>query len=58
MSADRFAEKLLAPPYNTFVMSGTAYDCPQHLRLGAGGVSHTELELGLERMAQLLAACS
>ncbi len=58
MTADRFAEQLLAPPYNTFVMSGTAYACPQHLRLGAGGVSHAELELGLARMAQLLAACS
>lgn len=58
MTADDFAEKLLAPPYNTFVMSGSAYGYPQHLRLGAGGVSLTELELGLSRTAQLLAACA
>ena len=55
MTAGAFAERLLSPPYNTFVMSGDAYACPQHLRLGAGGVSQEELELGLSRMAQLLA---
>lgn len=55
ISADDFSKQLLAPPYNTFVMSGGAYACPQHLRLGAGGVSLPELELGLARMAQLLA---
>ncbi len=55
VTAGAFAERLLAPPYNTFVMSGDAYACPQHVRLGAGGVSHEELELGLSRMAQLLA---
>lgn len=58
MTADTFAQKLLAPPYRTFVMSGSAYACPQHVRLGAGGVSLAELELGLARMAQLLAACA
>ncbi|MBF9264875.1 pyridoxal phosphate-dependent aminotransferase [Acidovorax cattleyae] len=55
MSADAFAATLLAPPYNTFVMSGSAYACPQHIRLGAGGVSFQELERGLEQMADLLA---
>ncbi|AGH86532.1 aminotransferase class I/II-fold pyridoxal phosphate-dependent enzyme [Ralstonia pseudosolanacearum] len=58
ITAESFAQKLLAPPFNTFVMSGTAYACPQHLRLGAGGVSLVELERGLERMAQLLSVCS
>ncbi|AYB59367.1 aminotransferase class I/II-fold pyridoxal phosphate-dependent enzyme [Ralstonia solanacearum] len=57
ITADSFAEQLLAPPYNTFVMSGAAYACPQHVRLGAGGVSPAELELGLARMGRLLAAC-
>ena len=56
ITAEAFAQRLLAPPYNTFVMSGDAYACPRHLRLGAGGVSHEELELGLSRMAQLLAS--
>ncbi|MGX1995303.1 pyridoxal phosphate-dependent aminotransferase [Xanthomonas axonopodis pv. cassiae] len=55
IGADDFSRQLLAPPYNTFVMSGGAYACPQHMRLGAGGVSLPELELGLARMAQLLA---
>ncbi|MFA1719272.1 pyridoxal phosphate-dependent aminotransferase [Xanthomonas campestris] len=54
-TADDFSRQLLAPPYNTFVMSGGAYACMQHLRLGAGGVSLPELELGLARMGQLLA---
>jgi aspartate/methionine/tyrosine aminotransferase len=54
ITAGAFAHKLLMPPYNTFVMSGDAYACPQHLRLGAGGVSDEELELGLSRMARLL----
>ncbi|MCC4595629.1 pyridoxal phosphate-dependent aminotransferase [Xanthomonas campestris pv. phormiicola] len=55
IGADAFCRRLLAPPYNTFVMSGDAYACPQHLRLGAGGVSLPELELGLARLADLLA---
>ncbi|WP_045727502.1 aminotransferase class I/II-fold pyridoxal phosphate-dependent enzyme [Xanthomonas sp. GPE 39] len=46
VGAEEFCRRLLAPPYNTFVMSGDAYACPQHLRLGAGGA----------RLAQLLAA--
>ncbi|WP_244952510.1 aminotransferase class I/II-fold pyridoxal phosphate-dependent enzyme [Xanthomonas maliensis] len=58
IGADAFSRTLLAPPYNTFVMSGDAYACPQHIRLGAGGVSLPELELGLARMARLLAAVS
>jgi aspartate/methionine/tyrosine aminotransferase len=58
MTAEAFARMLLAPPYKTFVMSGAAYACPRHLRLGAGGVSPAELELGLARLAQLLAACA
>lgn len=58
VTAEDFAQKLLAPPYNTFVMSGAAYACPQHVRLGAGGVSLAELENGLEMMAQLLSIYS
>ncbi|WP_349657286.1 pyridoxal phosphate-dependent aminotransferase [Xanthomonas sp. 10-10] len=58
IDADAFSSRLLAPPYKTFVMSGGAYAYPQHLRLGAGGVSPEELELGLARMAQLLAEWS
>lgn len=53
-SAD-FAKRLLAPPYNTFLIPGHAYDQPQHIRLGVGGGPGVRLEAGLSRVAQLLA---
>ena len=34
---DAFAERLLAPPYRTFLLPGSSYDCPDHIRLGVGG---------------------
>ncbi len=49
-----FAKRLLQPPYRTFVMPGTAYDYPQHLRLGMGGGATAGLETGLSRIAQFL----
>lgn len=54
IDADEFAARLLAPPYRTFVMSGSAYGYPQHLRLGGGGGDPTALERGLERLQGLL----
>jgi len=54
ISADQFAAQLLAPPYRTFVMSGTAYGYPQHLRLGVGGGKAAAFAKGLERLEQLL----
>jgi aspartate/methionine/tyrosine aminotransferase len=54
ISADAFAERLLGPPWRTFIMSGSAYGFPQHLRLGAGGGDPAALTRGLERMQQLL----
>jgi aspartate/methionine/tyrosine aminotransferase len=54
VSADEFAAQLLAPPYRTFVMSGSAYGYPQHLRLGVGGGDSTALAGGLERLQSLL----
>ena len=50
-----FAKRLLAPPYNTFLIPGLAYDQPQHIRLGVGGGAAVRLEAGLARVAQLLA---
>lgn len=54
--ADELARRLLAPPYRTFVIPGSAYGRPQHLRLGVGGGPEAGLELGLERLAALLDA--
>lgn len=54
IDADNFARALLAPPYRTFLLPGSAYDMPGHLRLGVGGGPETQLDLGLERLAALL----
>lgn len=54
INADEFAAQLLAHPYRTFVMPGSAYGYPHHLRLGAGGGDSAALELGLERLQRLL----
>jgi aspartate/methionine/tyrosine aminotransferase len=53
LSAEAFSARLLAAPYRTFVMPGSAYDHPQHLRLGGGG-STADLEQGLARLQQFL----
>lgn len=55
MQADEFSARLLADPYDTFVMPGSAYDHPQHLRLGGGGTT-ARLEDGLQRLGQFLDA--
>lgn len=54
LSADAFAARLMEPPYRTFVMPGSAYGFPNHLRLGVGGGDSAELEAGLDRIRQLL----
>ncbi|MEM7330862.1 MAG: aminotransferase class I/II-fold pyridoxal phosphate-dependent enzyme [Chloroflexota bacterium] len=54
MDSETFAKKLLERPYRTFLIPGTAYECPQHIRLGVGGGEAVELEKGLARLAQLL----
>ena len=54
VDGETFAQQLLAPPYSTFLLPGSAYKCPQHIRLGVGGGEVVELEKGLERLAGLL----
>lgn len=54
MDAEAFARRLLGPPYRTFVIPGSAYDCPRHLRLGVGGGGAVNLDLGLRRLSRLL----
>jgi aspartate/methionine/tyrosine aminotransferase len=57
VTAAEFSSRLLAEPYRTFVMPGTAYGQPRHLRLGAGGTT-VDLEKGLDRMQKFLSTLS
>jgi aspartate/methionine/tyrosine aminotransferase len=56
LDSDRFAARLLAPPYRTFLMPGSAYGQPWHIRLGVGGGPEVNLEAGLQRVAEALEA--
>ena len=51
---ETLARRLLAPPYRTFVLPGSAYRCPQYIRLGVGGGEAVQLAKGLDRLASLL----
>ena len=55
MAAEPLARRLLAEPYRTFVLPGTAYDHPNHIRLGVGGGAAVQLDKGLARLARCLA---
>lgn len=50
------AKRLLEPPYKTFLLPGSAYDQPDHIRVGVGGGTEANLALGLSRLAALLSA--
>ena len=54
LDGEDFARRLLAPPYRTFLLPGSAYGEPRHVRLGVGGGRGANLEVGLERLARLL----
>lgn len=55
IGGDALARRLLAPPYRTFLLPGSAYGLGDHIRLGVGGGAAARLDLGLERLAALLA---
>ncbi|MFT6676481.1 MAG: aspartate/methionine/tyrosine aminotransferase [Sulfitobacter sp.] len=55
VDSDDFAKQLLAAPYRTFLLPGSAYAQPNHIRLGVGGGAAVNLMEGLERLAQALA---
>jgi hypothetical protein len=55
VDSDAFAEFLLADPYRTFLLPGSAYEQPGHIRLGVGGGAAVNLKDGLERLSQALA---
>ncbi len=54
VDGETLARELLRPPYRTFLIPGSAYGLPQHIRLGVGGGETVGLELGLARLAALL----
>lgn len=54
--AEGFARRLLAAPYRTFLLPGTAYDQPGHIRLGVGGGALVRLDEGLARLSACLSA--
>ena len=54
IDSDAFARFLLAPPYRTFLLPGSAYDLPGYIRLGVGGGAAVRLEDGLDRLARAL----
>lgn len=54
VDSDAFAKRLLADPYRTFLLPGSAYDEPAHIRLGVGGGTAVNLEEGLNRVSQAL----
>lgn len=56
IDSDTFARRLLADPYRTFLLPGSAYYRPHHIRLGVGWGQAANLDVGLDRMADLLAA--
>ncbi|MEO1795424.1 MAG: pyridoxal phosphate-dependent aminotransferase [Pseudomonadota bacterium] len=51
---DTFARQLLDDPYRTFLLPGSSYGEPAHIRIGVGGGEAAKLSLGLERMSALL----
>lgn len=50
MGAAELSRRLLASPYDTFVMGGDAYGYPDHIRVGAGGNSQDEIARGLSAL--------
>ena len=55
IDSDIFANRLLADPFKTFLLPGSAYGLSNHIRLGVGGGASAKLEVGLTRMSKLLA---
>lgn len=54
VNAAEIFERLLAPPYRTFVMPGNAYGYPHHMRVGAGGAGTEEVARGLAELRRFL----
>ena len=55
ISGEALARALLEPPWRTFLLPGSAYGQPEHVRLGVGGGPEARMEEGLRRLRHLLA---
>ena len=51
---DELFARLINFPYHTFIMPGSAYGFPQHVRLGVGGGPEAKLQQGLQQLKKLL----
>ena len=51
---ESLARALLQPPYRTFLLPGSAYGLPHHIRIGAGGGPEARLDDGLVRLSAAL----
>ena len=51
---DELSGKLLRAPYRTFLLPGSVYDLPQHVRVGVGGGPDVNLNEGLRRLSACL----
>lgn len=51
---ESLARALLRPPYRTFLLPGSAYGLPHHIRIGAGGGPEARLNEGLGRLSTAL----
>jgi hypothetical protein len=54
IDGESLARGLLAPPWRTFLLPGSAYGQPNHIRIGAGGGPEARLEEGLARLGGYL----
>ncbi len=55
IDGESLSRALLAPPWRTFLLPGSAYGLPHHIRLGVGGGPEARSEAGLERLSAFLA---
>ena len=56
IDSEAFARFLLADPYRTFLLPGSSYEQPNHIRLGVGGGEAVNLSEGLNRLSRALKA--
>ena len=54
IDSDAFAKRLLADPYRTFLLPGSAYGQANHIRLGVGGGAGVNLSKGLDQVSLAL----
>ena len=54
IGSEEFSNRLLAPPYRTFVHPGAAYGIEQHIRLGVGGGDVETIKNGLAKIDSLV----